>query len=158
MTRTLLTIVISGALINPAILGGTVTVNSQASQPPSQTDAKPITLLTGCVRQTRADTTTADAKGMIYTLEAQTEKLPTSPAPEGSGPLKVDGRYALSFDQSVDLSKHVNHYVEVRGRRMPTAATDNAAKAPTPPKPLPGAAKQMFHVTAVKMISAKCPQ
>lgn len=120
----------------------------------AQRAAEPVTLLTGCLRQSRADTTTANQKGMIYTLEAHSQKLPTSPAPEGSGPIKMDGRYALSFETSVDLSKHVNHQVEVRGRLLPRPAISQNAKEGA--KPLPGAAEQMFHVTELKMISATC--
>ena len=118
-----------------------------------QKAATPITVLSGCLRQSRADTTTANQKGVIYTLEATAQKLPTSPAPEGSGPIKIDDRYALSFDASVDLSKHVNHRVEVRGRLLPIEAGN---KSPAAPKPLPGAAEKMFHVTELKMISATC--
>ena len=113
----------------------------------------PITVLSGCLRESRADTTTANPKGVIYTLEATAQKLPTSPAPEGSGPIKVDDRYALSFEPAVDLSKHVNHQVEVRGRMLPI---DPPGKPDTLAKPLPGAADKMFHVTELKMISATC--
>jgi hypothetical protein len=120
----------------------------------AQPSDTPMTVLSGCLRESRADTTTANKKGVIYTLEAGTQKLPTSPAPEGSGPVKINGRYALSFEESVDLSKHVNHQVEVRGRILPRPTPD--AGAGTTAKPLPGAAEHMFHVTALKMISANC--
>ena len=124
----------------------------------TQNAKEPLTVLTGCLRQSRADTTTANAKGVIYTLEARAQKLPTSPAPEGSGPIKADGRYALSFEESVDLSKLVNHQVEVRGHRLPRGASDakGAAASAAAAKPLPGAADQMFHVTAVKMLAPRC--
>lgn len=116
----------------------------------------PAKVLTGCLREGRADTATANVKGVIYTLEARREILPTSPAPEGSGPVEASGRYALSFAESVDLSKHVDHQVEVRGHVVPRPATQpSAAQAPAP-KPLPGAAQQMFHVTEIKMLSATC--
>ena len=122
----------------------------------AQKPENPITVLSGCLRETRADTTTANTEGVIYTLEAEVQKLPTSPAPEGSGPIKREGRYALSFEKSVDLSKHVNHQVEVRGRMLPRPAMERADETGKAPKPLPGAAEQMFHVTTLKMISATC--
>jgi hypothetical protein len=142
MRRVLMAALAASSLIS----GGTL------AQEPQQSE-KPVTILVGCLRESRADTATANTKGVIYTLEADTQKLPTSPAPEGSGPIKVDGRYALSFEDSVDLSKHVNHKVEVWGRLLPRPTRD----AQTAAKPLPGAAEQMFHVTTLKMVAATCP-
>lgn len=131
-------------------------VLAQTPQQTPQPSTSEGTVLRGCLRQGRADTTTANAKGIIYTLEVTSEKLPTSPPPEGSGPAKAAViRYALSFDKSVDLSKHVNHRVEVKGRTMPRPG-NTAAGGATDAKPLPGAAEQMFDVAAVTMLAAKC--
>lgn len=145
--------------MSPLLLLGIVVVTTSAVPPgdvqSTQPAANPITVLSGCLRQSRADTTTANEKGVIYTLEAETQKLPTSPPPEGSGPVTTTGRYALSFEESVDLSKHVNHHVEVRGRMLPKSDTGPSSGSAAS-KPLPGAAQQMFHVTALKMISPKC--
>lgn len=138
-----------------AVAAASCMVASGAGAQEPQQPGNPITVLSGCLRQGRADTTTATAKGVIYTLEAATQKLPTSPAPEGSGPIKMDGRYALSVDQSVDLSKHVNHHVEVTGRLLPRPGS-KGDDTTTETKPLPGAAEQMFHVTALKMVAANC--
>ena len=142
-------------LVLSAVLAVAASSNHDSVVPQdAQKTKEPVTVLTGCLRQSRADTTTANAKGVIYTLEARAQKLPSSPAPEGSGPIKVDGRYALSFEDSVDLSKLANHLVEVRGRAIPRAPESKGTSAAA--KPLPGAAEQMFHVTAVKMLAPRC--
>jgi hypothetical protein len=136
------------------------------SQPPSQMPQTASTaqksaegerVFTGCLRQTRADTSTANPEGEIYTLEVTPEPMPTSPRPEGSSPPATKMRYALSFKQPTDLSKHVDHQVQVTGRLIADAKAAAAATASKPAKPLPGDAQQMLHVSAFKHVAPKCP-
>ena len=145
---------------------------SPALQPPSPVPAAQQTpkvktsdtaneTLMGCVRSTRADTTPADSKGNIYTLEVM--DTPSrggtevgAPAPGTSGPIT----YALSAPDSVGLGKHVGHQVQLTGILKPPSATQPPTGA-TPPTAAPGAKpghmSRTFEVSALKMISAKCP-
>jgi hypothetical protein len=117
--------------------------------------------LMGCLRSTRADTTTADTKGNLYTLEVMDTPSTGStevgaPAPGTSGPIT----YALSAPDSVGLGKHVGHQVQVSGKLKPPNATEPpAAGTPTTAAPgaKPGHISRTFEVSALKMISAKCP-
>lgn len=120
----------------------------------SQKPAASETVLSGCLRQERADTTTANEKGVIYILDvASGEKAAPAPPAKGNEAAVATTRYSLSFEESVDLSKHVNHHVEVSGKALPRAAERASPAA----KPLPGAAREMFHVSSLKMVAPKCP-
>ena len=134
-----------GLAILALALSATVAgASAQAPRRPTSDE----TVLRGCLREARADTSAANTKGIIYTLEIIEATLPTSPAPEGSSPIRPSvTRYALSFDKSVDVSTHVDHRVEVKGRERHMAAPD---------KPLPGAAEHLFDVSTVTMISPNC--
>jgi hypothetical protein len=148
----------------------TPTALAQTPTPPAKADTAQPTVLSGCLLDSRADTTTADSKGVIYTLDvAETSGAdaptiaPTKPEAPAAGSAARSAavaktRYALSTEgaQKVDLSKHVGHHVELTGRLLTTAQAGVSAKT-TPGKPLPGAAHRMFQVSALKMVSAKCP-
>lgn len=163
----------SSALLLALFGLGVQTAAGQAPRQPAKTDTAEPTVLNGCLLDSRADTTTADAKGVIYTLDvAETtgaaEAATIAPAKPGS-PAKGSAarsaavaktRYALSTfgAQKVDLSTHVGHHVELTGRLMSTEQSSASANpSPAAAKPLPGAAHRMFQVSALKMISAKCP-
>jgi hypothetical protein len=163
-----------GSQFNSVILiaAWAVAVSAADAAPPQ---AKPheadSIVLSGCLIQSRADTTTADPKGVIYTLDvAETEpEKPAAPATSASGTAAraaavAKTRYALSTEEAVDFAKHVGHHVELTGRvleRLQTGkAPSNTGKPPAAvatPKPLPGAAHRMFQVATLKMIAAKCP-
>ncbi len=143
----------------------------QAPATPTKATTQP-TVLSGCLLDSRADTTTADAKGVIYTLDvadtagaAEAASIaPAKPASPATGSAARSAavaktRYALSTEgaQKVDLSKHVGHHVELSGRLLTTDQGNASAKPAPAAKPLPGAAHRMFHVSALKMIAPKCP-
>ena len=132
--------------------------SAPAQEKPTSTE----TVLSGCLRDARADTTNADPKGVIYTLEAAASTSSTTPAPisgAAQAAAVAKTRYALSVDGSVDLSKHVGHHVQLTGKLLSEQRTSQNASAPAPTaaKPLPGAAHRTFQVTGLKMIAAKCP-
>jgi hypothetical protein len=137
------------------------------SQPASTTPQKPSAaaqkssegerVFTGCLRQSRADTTTANAEGEIYTLEVTPDPKATSSPPESSTPAGSKVRYALSFAQPTDLSKHVNHQVQVTGRVLPATQAGGSDSGAKSAKPLPGDAQQMLQVSAFKHVAPKCP-
>ena len=140
-----------------------VPLAGQSSSQPPKRDGMAETVLSGCLRESRADTTTADPKGMIYTLDVADTSGATTAAPGSSArPATVaKTRYALSADASVDFAKHVGHHVQLTGRVQAVKGAgpsgNQSASAPAGAKPLPGAAQQMLQVTALKMIAATCP-
>lgn len=132
---------------------------SSGSQP--QGESK---VVSGCLIQSRADTTTASRDGFIYTLDVvePNEKSPTDVEGAAARAAAVSKtRYALSFEDAIDAAKHAGHHVQVTGRVLPRPAADKTMKgsdvSAAAAKPLPGTAHQMLHVTALKMIAAKCP-
>lgn len=161
-----LTILMSGlpfaANVSASPTGQQPSPASTAQQTPKvkPSDTANETLM-GCVRSTRADTTAADPKGNIYTLEVMDTPSPGStevgaPAPGTSGPIT----YALSAPDSVGLGKHVGHQVQLTGKLKPPSATEPpAGGTPTTAAPgaKPGHMSRTFEVSALKMISAKCP-
>lgn len=127
-----------------------------AARQGSPTDAQ---TLTGCIRSMRADTTAADTKGHIYTLEVM--DTPSrgatevgAPAPGTSGPIT----YALSAPDSVGLGKHVGHQVQLTGALKAPAAQAPVSGPPTTSAPgaQPGTPHRTFEVSALKMIATKC--
>jgi hypothetical protein len=129
-----------------------------AQQPPSAQASEGAQTLTGCIRSMRADTTAADAKGNIYTLEVMDTASAGAtevgaPAPGTSGPIT----YTLSAPDSVGVGKHVGHQVQLTGTLKPPAASAPTAPTTAAPGAKPGSMHRTFEVTALKMISAKCP-
>jgi hypothetical protein len=153
------------AVLGLCVLG--VNTTAQAQQTPAADKTK--TELSGCLQSSRADTTNADPKGIIYTLDVAEAASTTTPAASTTGTSAQSGaaraaavaktRYSLTPEASVDLTKHVGHHVQLTGVLLPPAAGGSAATATaaTGAKPLPGAAHRMFRVTGLKMIAAKCP-
>jgi hypothetical protein len=125
------------------------------------------TVLRGCLLKSRADTSAAHSKGVIYTLDvtdaADKAQKPSTPAAGAATVART--RYALSTQSSegaVALAKHVGHHVELTGQvleRLQTVSPSSSkpASETVAAKPLPGAAQRMFQVSALKMIAAKCP-
>ncbi len=131
-------------------------------QPASQSADPPVATLTGCLKSHGADTAVAGPSGRLYTLEVTetvTSPAPTTSTPTGTPPAASVTRYSLDNVGKADLEKHADHQVELTGRmQAPSkAAKENAATAsPSAPKPTPGGGHRTFHVTAVRMIAAKC--
>jgi hypothetical protein len=176
-----------GLFCATALLAGSTSLLAQtgapataapSTQPPSpdraaaQAGAQGTATVSGCLRTMRADTSVADPKGQIYTIEVVKEGGAASdergtPVPGTAAPLT----YTLNAAESVGLAKHVGHYVQLTGRVRPVAATTGAAASGTTgtAKPATGAATtsaapgakpgaaQTFDVTGLKMIAAKCP-
>jgi hypothetical protein len=124
------------------------------------------TVLRGCLLESRADTSTADSKGIIYTLDVPeaADKAQKASAPAASAGTVAKTRYALSTEGpegSIAFAKHVGHHVELKGQvleRLQTVSpSSKPASEPVAAKPLPGAAQRMFQVSALKMIAVKCP-
>ena len=142
---------------------------AQSAPPQAKPPAANPTVLSGCLLQSRADTTTADAKGVIYTLdvaEGATQRPGTPVMSSGGAAARsaavAKTRYALSTEAAVDFARHVGHHVELTGQVLerlhtvnPSASQPSATVAT--PKPLPGAAHRMFQVATLKMIAPKCP-
>ena len=142
-----------------AIIVATVVVTGQQ---PSPAGKMPVTVLTGCLRSSGADTAIAGPSGRLYTLEvidapspaatATTRASATSPAPSKT-------TYSLSAVEAIGLAKHVDHQVQLTGQlQMPsTAVKETPGVAATPDrKPAPGGGHRTFEVTALKMIAPKC--
>ena len=125
-----------------------------AQQP--DVDKAPMTLLTGCLRSSGADTAVAGPSGRIYTLEVS-ETPPVSGTTTGTTPpVASKTTYSLSAAESVGLAKHVDHEVQLTGRlQTPTAPAASSGASPAA-QPKAGGAHRTFEVTALKMVAAKC--
>lgn len=128
-----------------------------AAQQPAAEQKPPITLLTGCLVSSGADTAVAGPSGRLYTLEVlETPAQPSSSAAGTPPPVASKTTYSLSAPESLNLAKHDGHEVQLTGSLQAPSpqATPGAAGAATPSKP--GGAHRTFNVTALKMIAAKC--
>jgi len=131
-------------------------------KPAAEPAEQPETTLTGCLKSHGADTAIAGPSGRLYTLEVTetvTSPAPTTSTPTGTPPAASVTRYSLDNVGKADLEKHADHQVELTGRmQAPSQAAKEAAATgpPSAPKPTPGGGHRTFHVTAVKMIAAKC--
>jgi hypothetical protein len=137
------------------------TPNANAQQPDSS-DKPPVTILTGCLRSSGADTAVAGPSGRIYTLEVvDPPPKPSSTTTTGSAPpVASKTTYSLDADESLGLAKHADHEVQLTGKlQTPStaAAAPGTAAAAKERKPSPGGGHRTFHVSALKMISTKCP-
>ncbi len=139
-----------------------VTANAGvSSQQPSATQQPSLTVLTGCLRSSAADTAVAGPSGRIYTLEVMEMPAKSATASSGSAPPAASKTtYSLSAAEAVGLAKHADHEVQLTGRLQApttTASTTSPAGAPAPErKPTAGGGHRTFEVTALKMISTKC--
>ena len=118
---------------------------SQSAKPPS--DAKTMTI-TGCVRPGAA----ADS----FVLAESSAAAAPAPAPGAAPAAKPAGTtgatksYALVAKAGDDLSKHVNHKIEVTGTvsAAPPASSASPAAATQP--------KEALNVQSIKMVAANC--
>ena len=122
---------------------------------------QPVTVLTGCLRSSAADTAIAGPSGRIYTLEVVDAPPPTSPTTTSAAPPPVASKttYSLSAAESLGLSKHADHEVQLTGRLQAPSAASAVAKPGVPaaaPKPSAGGGHRTFEVTALKMVATKC--
>jgi hypothetical protein len=127
-------------------------------QQPATPEKPPVTVLTGCLKSSGADTAVAGPSGRIYTLEV-TELPPAKPATaESTPPGASTTTYSLSAAESIGLDKHVDHKVELTGTLQAPSTTAAAASATQPASPpKPGGGHRTFQVSALKMVAAKCP-
>jgi hypothetical protein len=129
------------------------------SQQPVPTEAPPITVLTGCLRSSGADTAVAGPSGRLYTLEVtETPAPPATTTTTGStAPVASKTSYSLSVPTGIDLEQHADHQVELTGRLQAPAPTPASRPGATPAQqPKPGGAHRTFEVKELKMIAAKC--
>ena len=137
--------VLSVALVSSPVL---------AQQP--DVEKPPVTILTGCLRSSGADTAVAGPSGRLYTLEVTEVPPPPSASAGTTPPVASKTTYSLAAAESVGLAKHADHEVQLTGRlQAPAAAPSSTAKNPAT-QPKPGGAHRTFEVTALKMIAAKC--
>jgi hypothetical protein len=128
-----------------------------AQQPPA-TDKPPVTVLTGCLRSSGADTAVAGPDGRLYTLEVtEAPAKPDATTTTGTTPpVASKTSYSLAAPASVGLAKHDGHEVQLTGSlQAPSTPATTSSPAGTP-APKPGGAHRTFNVTALKMIAAKC--
>lgn len=127
-----------------------------AAQQPAPEQKPPVTLLTGCLVSSGADTAVAGPSGRLYTLEVL--ELPAQPATSTAGappPVASKTTYSLSAPESLDLAKHDGHEVQLTGSlQAPTPQAKPGVEGGTTSKP--GGAHRTFNVTALKMIASKC--
>ncbi len=155
-------------LASTAVAWPVPTSTSQAAGASGQTDQAPQMTLLGCLRG--ATNPTMEIKGTIYTLEVIAKSTGT-PGPTVATPgagdqavaAKTPTRYTLVADESVGLTKHIDHRVEITGRLKAVSAPLSAS---TPERgqsqgkqqaPSLGGAHNTFEVSALKMVSASCP-
>jgi hypothetical protein len=133
------------------------------------------TKLTGCLRSTSSGPASG-TQTVAYSLDttppasqAAGKPSPAGPPAGSQGSMRRVGEsaraqsYALQAAESVGLSKHVNHRIEVTGRlrqETPTTAAGRTAK-PSPESaeasdPSAASSNQVIEVTAIRMISASC--
>jgi hypothetical protein len=129
-------------------------------KPAPAAEAQPVTVLTGCLRSSGADTAVAGPSGRIYTLEVvePPAKSSTTPSTATNPPVATKTTYSLAAAESLGLAKHVDHEVQLTGKLQApsTAATPPAPGPGTDRKPTAGGGHRTFEVTALKMIANKC--
>jgi hypothetical protein len=131
--------------------------------PSTEAATPPETVLTGCLKTHGADTAVAGPSGRLYTLEVKeavdSPTAATASTPPGTPPPMSTTTYSLDNVGKVDLDKHAGHQVQLTGRmQAPSKAAQESAAAGTPAaaKPVSGGGHRTFHVTALKMVAAKC--
>jgi hypothetical protein len=138
-----------------AVFGAVALVGAQQppAQPPAapqkpaeqsaakpQSDAKTLTI-TGCVEK-------GTGTDSFVLEEASAASAPAPGAKPGEKPAGTTGAtksYALMAKPGEDLSKHVNHKIEVTG--IVAAAPSSA----------PGSPKEVLNVQSIKMVATTCP-
>jgi hypothetical protein len=141
-----------------AVFGAVALVGAQQppAQPPAapqkpaeqsaakpQSDAKTLTI-TGCVEK-------GTGTDSFVLQEASAAAAPAPGAKPGEKPAGTTGAtksYALMAKPSEDLSKHVNHKIEVTG--IVSAAPSSAPAGPGQPK-------EVLNVQSIKMVATTCP-
>ena len=117
----------------------------QSAKPPS--DAKTMTI-TGCVRPGAAADSFVLAESSAAAAPAPGDKA--EPGAKPAGTTGATKSYALVAKPSDDLSKHVNHRIEVTGTvsAAPPASSASPAAATQP--------KEALNVQSIKMVAANC--
>lgn len=134
------------------------------AQQPASADKPAVTILTGCLRSSGADTAIAGPSGRLYTLEViEPPAKPEATTTTGSTPpVASKTTYSLSAAESLGLEKHADHEVQLTGTLQTPATTGTGTGTGKPgtttsaPQPKPGGAHRTFEVTALKMVAPKC--
>jgi hypothetical protein len=116
----------------------------QVDQARPQSDAKTQTI-TGCVQRGSGADSFVLAESGAAAAPAPGDKA--APGAKPAGTTGATKSYALMAKPSEDLSKHVNHRIEVTG--IVSAAPSSAASAPNAPK-------EVLNVQSIKMVAASC--
>ena len=139
------------------VLGLAVGTATVSGQQPSDSEKQPVTVLTGCLRSSGADTAIAGPSGRLYTLEVV--EPPAKPGATSTGstpPVASKTTYSLSAAESVGLAKHVDHEVQLTGRLQAPSTDASSTATSSASQSKPGGAHRTFQVTALKMVAAKC--
>jgi hypothetical protein len=145
-----------------SLLGSAGAITAQSTtqpRPESTPTAKEETKLTGCLKEAPASTGSTSETSSVkkFILEVMpphagmpsTNRSPEAPreTPDQTTRAGEKETYGLMAMGGVDLSKHVNHVVELTGAKAEMSATASAAGE-----------RPMFHVTVLRMVSTNCNQ
>jgi hypothetical protein len=147
---------ITGIFVFALLLTSPIAQQTPSPQKPAA-DNPAVTVLTGCLRSSGADTAVAGPSGRLYTLEVvEPPAKPSTTATTGTTPpVATKTTYSLSAPESVGLAKHADHQVQLTGA-LQTPEPAKTTGSPTPPTAKPGGAHRTFEVTGLKMIAPKC--
>ena len=128
--------------------------SAQPSEPratsPAEAKAKQTTM-SGCLKPgTSADTYLLTNAGM--------SSAAGSAAPTAQGTTGSTKSYAVTVKPGTDISKHVNHKIEVTGTVSPSTSASTST-APASGTPSAGTAQptETFNVESFKMVAMACP-
>ncbi len=125
-----------GAQQPPAPAAPQKPAEQSAARPPADVKTQTIT---GCVRPgTGADS---------FVLAESAAPVAPGAGEKPAGTSGASKNYALMAKPGEDLSKHVNHKIEVTG--IVSAAPPAASPSPNQPK-------EVLNVTSIKMVAATC--
>ncbi len=132
------------------------TTTPQPSEPRATTSAEPKAkqvTISGCLKPgTSADTFILTNAGM--------PAAPSGAAPAAQGTTGSAKSYAVVAKPGTDLSKHVNHKIEVTGTVSAPNSASKPSTAPASETSSVGAAAQpteTFNVDSFKMVAMACP-
>jgi hypothetical protein len=146
-------------ILNISVVALAVVSVQVSAQQPANSEKPPVTLLSGCLKSSAADTAVAGPSGRIYTLEVIDAPPPVAAATSTASsnpPVASKTTYSLAAAESLGLAKHVDHEVELTGTLQAPAATTARPASKEPSAAKPGGAHRTFEVTAVKMLAPKC--
>ena len=139
---------LAAAMFGAVALVGAQQAPAAPQKPAEQTAARPPSdvktqTITGCVRPGTGADSFVLAESAAVAAPAPGEKAGEKPA----GTSGASKNYALMAKPGEDLSKHVNHKIEVTGTLSP---------APPAASPSPNQPKEVLNVQSIKMVAATC--